>query len=43
MPSMLHIMVLQIPRELGNEASLQKIVQAMGISKSAVNECDAGE
>jgi len=39
-PSMLHIMVLlkYLP-SYGNEASLQNIGWAMGISKGAVNEC----
>ena len=40
MPSMLHIMVfLKYLGSYGNEASLQKIGWAMGISKGAVNEC----
>jgi len=40
MPSMLHIMVfLKYLGSYGNEASLQKIGRAMGISKGAVNEC----
>ena len=39
-PSMLHIMVLlKYLGSYGNEASLQKIGWAMGISKGAVNEC----
>jgi len=39
-PSILHIMVLlKYLGSYGNEASLQKIGQAMGISKCAVNEC----
>jgi len=39
-PVMLHIMViLKYLRSYGNEASLQKISRAMGISKGAVNEC----
>ena len=39
-PSMLHIMVLlKYLGSYGNEASLQKMGQAMGISKVAVNEC----
>jgi len=38
--SMLHIMVLlKYLGSYGNEASLQKIGRAMGISKGAVNEC----
>ena len=38
-PSMLHIMVLlKYLGSYGNEASLQKISRAMGISKGAVNE-----
>jgi len=40
MPSMLQIMVfLKYLGSYGNEASLQKISRAMGISKGAVNEC----
>ena len=40
MPSMLHIMVfLKYLGSYGNEVSLQKIGQAMGIAKGAVNEC----
>ena len=40
MPSMLHIMVLlKYLGSYGNEASLQKMGQAMGISKGAVNDC----
>jgi len=39
-PSMLHIMVLlKYLGSYGIEASLQKIGQAMGISKGAVNDC----
>ena len=39
-PVMLHIMVfLKYFRSYGNEASLQKIGRAMGISKGAVNNC----
>jgi len=39
---MLHIMVLlKYYGSYGNEASLQKIGQMMGISKGAVNECSS--
>ena len=37
---MLHVMVfLKYLGSYGNEASLEKIGNAMGISKEAVNEC----
>jgi len=40
MPSMLHIMVfLKYLGSYGNEALLQKISRAMGISKGAMNKC----
>ena len=40
MLSILHIMVfLKYLGSYGNEASLQKIGRAMGISKGAVNDC----
>ena len=40
MPSMLHIMVfLKYLGSYGNEALLQNISQAMGISKGAMNKC----
>ena len=38
--SMLHVIVfLKYLGSYGNEASLEKIARAMGISKGAVNEC----
>jgi len=43
-PAMLHIMVfLKYLGSYGNEASFQKIGQAMGISKGTINDlCDEG-